>query len=514
MNSSSSTNHSLELAFDYVAHTDRNIFLTGKAGTGKTTFLHRVRREVPKQMAVVAPTGVAAINAGAQTIHSLFSLPLGFLPPGRAIRRKRRISSKKIATLRAIDLLIIDEISMVRADVLDAIDATLQTVRGNRRAFGGVQVLMIGDLHQLPPVVTRDEVGLMDEHYATPYYFGARVLANAEMVSISLTHIYRQRDAAFIELLNGVRNNNLTDKTLSALNARYRRGFSPADTDGYITLTSHNATARRINQRRLAAREGQVHEFKAIVTGAFPPSMYPNDPVLHFKVGAQVMFNRNDSQHGAYYNGKIGRITAIRKAVIEVRCEGEPAPIQVHPITWDNVRYDAGGDTGAVAEQPIGSYVQHPLRLAYAITIHKSQGLTFEKVVIDAADSFTHGQVYVALSRCKTLEGVVLTSKLRRASVLTDRLVADHSRTTDRNQPTSVELAEDRRRYQFSCLERLFDFQDLQRRATELMRLLTGPAAVMQGNGVREFAELREELQRGLIRVGQSFSADVDDLQP
>ena len=505
MNTIPSTNPDLDLAFNYVAHTNRNVFLTGKAGTGKTTFLHRVRREVPKEIAVVAPTGVAAINAKAQTIHSLFSLPLGFIPPGRPVPRKRNLSGKKVATLRAIDLLIIDEISMVRADVLDAIDATLRNVRNNTKPFGGVQLLMIGDLHQLPPVVVREEERMVREHYATPYYFAARALAGANMASVSLTHIYRQKDAEFIDLLNKVRNNEMSDGVVAALNTRFRPDFSVDSDAGYITLASHNATARAINTKQLARQAGRRYDFSAKITGKFPRSMYPNDPLLHFKVGAQVMFNRNDSQYGLYYNGKIGCITAINEDRITVVCERNEAPIEVKPIVWENVKYDAKAGVGLLEEEAVGKYEQHPLRLAYAITIHKSQGLTFDKVVLDAGGSFTHGQVYVALSRCKTFEGIVLRSKISRRSVRTDGVVSDHSRAAEDNQPSTTDLAEDRRKYQLSCLEQLFDFQEVQLRADEIARVLSDPSTVITGNGVRNFMNLRERLRRAFVSTSRAF---------
>jgi ATP-dependent exoDNAse (exonuclease V) alpha subunit len=401
------TNPELELAFEYVNATNRHIFLTGKAGTGKTTFLHRIRDQVPKRMAVVAPTGVAAINARGVTIHSLFQLPFGVLTPDRirAELPKRRFSGKKINLLKSLDLLVIDEISMVRADVLDALDAVLRRYRRNRRPFGGLQLLMIGDLHQLPPVVKDQDWEQLRPHYDTAYFFGSLALRQAKPTVVQLKHIYRQSDGHFIDLLNKVRNNRIDATVLEQLNSRYRPDFRPYGEEGYITLTSHNRTARAINTEKLAELPGQATVFQAEVNGDFPESMYPNEPELHFKVGAQVMFNKNDSYPDRlYYNGKIGRITAIAGEEITVQCPGE-APITVGPVAWENRKYSINSVTKEVSDSIVGTYTQHPLRLAWAITIHKSQGLTFERVVIDAEAAFAHGQVYVALSRCKSFEG-------------------------------------------------------------------------------------------------------------
>ncbi|NJC27214.1 HRDC domain-containing protein [Neolewinella antarctica] len=494
-------NAAQELAFEYVAYTNRHVFLTGKAGTGKTTFLHRVKREVTKRTAVVAPTGVAAINAGAQTIHSLFTLPLGFIPPGQKIERMYQLSRQKRGVLRNIDLLIIDEISMVRADVLDAIDTTLQSVRNNMQPFGGVQLLMIGDLHQLAPVVRGPEGDKVLEHYDSPYYFSAKVMARAAPVNIPLTHIYRQKDGDFIDLLNKVRNNELDDEVVSLLNSRYRPESSSPDEEGAITLTSHNRTATTINKQKLARQPGLEYVFDAEVKDKFPESMFPNDRKLQFKVGAQVMFNRNDTQEQRYYNGKIGRITNIEDETITVRCPDEEA-LSVLPVIWENMQKSVDELSGELKDKTIGTYRQHPLRLAWAITIHKSQGLTFEKLSIDAADSFTHGQVYVALSRCRTFGGITLRSRINRRSVRTDKLVADHSKAAELNKPTPDDLAADRLKFQFVCLNQLFDFTEVSRQATHVAAIFGHPQTVITGGGKEVFRTLREELDRDLVIVG------------
>ncbi|NJB84577.1 hypothetical protein GGR26_000322 [Lewinella marina] len=507
-----STNPELELAHQYVSQTDRHIFLTGKAGTGKTTFLHRIRESVPKRKVVVAPTGVAAINARGVTIHSQFQLPFGVLTAARieAEMRTHRLSRKKAEVLRSLDLLVIDEISMVRADVLDALSAVLRKYRSDDRPFGGVQLLMIGDLHQLPPVVRDEEWQQLRGDYETPYFFGSRELARAGVVTIQLRHIYRQSDATFIELLNRVRHDRLDAATLAQLNSRYRGPeFQPAAGEDYITLTSHNRTANAINERQLATLSAPLHKFEAKVTGTFPASMYPNDPELEFRVGAQVMFNKNDTAEHRYFNGKIGRITAITGNLITVECPGEEEAIEVTPVEWENRKYELNAKTKEVNDEVIGTYSQHPLRLAWAITIHKSQGLTFDRVIIDAADAFAHGQVYVALSRCKTFEGIVLRSRIGDHSVKTDRVVRDYSSRAEEEVPTAEDLREDRRRYQLNCLGELLDFTALEQAMALLERALFEHERSIQGEGLAQTRELRKRLEEEVIRLCRSFRGQL-----
>ena len=506
-----STNPELELAYRFISETDRHVFLTGKAGTGKTTFLHRVREEIGKRKVVVAPTGVAAINAKGVTVHSQFQLPFGVLTPDRLTGelRKHRLARAKVDVLRGLDLLIIDEISMVRADVLDAIGAVLRKYRGNDRPFGGVQLLMIGDLHQLPPVVRDADWDQMRLHYKTPYFFGSRELAQAGVRTVQLRHIYRQSDADFIDLLNEVRHDRLSRASLERLNSRFRGpDFQPAPEEEYITLTSHNRVADGINARQLDSLPGRLHTFEATVTGTFPESMYPNDATLRFRVGAQVMFNKNDTFEQRYYNGKIGRITAINGETITVVCPGEEAGIEVTPVEWENRKYELTKNK-EVTDEVVGRYAQHPLRLAWAITIHKSQGLTFERVIIDAADAFAHGQVYVALSRCKTFEGIVLRSRIGDGSVRTDRVVSDYSTRAEEQAPTDADLHEDRRVYQLNCLRDLFDFDELERRLALLERALFEHEKAIQGEALTELRELRPQLAE-LARMGRTFSLQLN----
>lgn len=500
------TNPELELAFEYISQTKRHVFLTGKAGTGKTTFLHKVRAEVPKRMAVVAPTGVAAINAKGVTIHSLFQLPFGLIKPDQLKLEigKRRFSRKKINLIKGLDLLVIDEISMVRADVLDAVDAVLKRFRDPTTPFGGLQLLMIGDLHQLPPVVRSEEWYDMQAHYQTPYFFGSLALRQAAPTVIQLTHIYRQSDANFIDLLNKVRTNQMDEASLAKLNQRYLPNFEPADEDNYITLSSHNKTSREINQNKLKSLSTKEYSFKAIVAGDFPESMYPNEEKITFKVGAQVMFNKNDSYPDRlFYNGKIGVITDIFGDNITVECPGGEF-IEVLPVTWENRKYELNADK-EIEDQVVGTYEQHPLKLAWAITIHKSQGLTFEKVVIDAQAAFAHGQVYVALSRCKTFEGIVLRSPIEDSSVRTDSVVKTYSKNAEANHPTSDDLFADKLAFQADCLRELFNFAKVEGAASWLLRGMLEQEKTIQGDGIEQFKTLKAGLEAKAGKIGNKF---------
>ena len=468
------TNPQLELAFDYVRNTHKNIFLTGKAGTGKTTFLHQIQRETPKRMVIVAPTGVAAINAGGMTIHSFFQLPFGPYLPGNKQEpaRQRQFSREKIRLIQSLDLLVIDEISMVRADVLDAIDDVLRRYRDRYKPFGGVQLLMIGDLHQLPPIVKDEEWYLLRDHYQTMYFFGSQALRNSDPVSIELKHIYRQSDTTFIDLLNKVRNNQMDDSVLALLNSRFVANFKPTEAEPYITLTAHNASAQEINGEKLRAIAQPQQTFKATIEGDFPAYAYPADEVFECKMDAQVMFVKNDmNREKRYYNGKIGKITGFRQGVIYVRCPGESEDIEVQPAEWTNVKYKLNEQTKEVEEQLLGTFTQYPLKLAWAITIHKSQGLTFDRAIIDAQAAFAHGQVYVALSRCKSFEGIVLRSRIVPSSVRTDQVVKTYTDEADKNAPDEAHLSRSKADFQQSLIQELFDFSRLRRQFTQMNRV-------------------------------------------
>ena len=462
-------NPELELAQEFVSHTDKCIFLTGKAGTGKTTFLRALKAKPPKRLAVVAPTGVAAINAGGQTIHSLFQLPFGPIVPGskQDKRQYRRLSRKKAKLLRSLDLLIIDEISMVRADVLDGIDEVLRRYCTPYKPFGGVQLLMIGDLHQLPPVVKDEDWHLLQDYYDTPFFFSSRALQQTSPITVQLKHIYRQSDETFIHLLNKVRNNEIDEPVLRQLNSRYKTADELPDRDAYITLTTHNYTAKNINAEQLSALSGQEYRFAAEVKGDFPAHAFPAEEDLRLKVGAQVMFIKNDnSTDRRFYNGKIGKIIAIddEDEGITVECPGDGFQIKVRREEWQNRKYKLNERAKEVEEDVVGTFTQYPLRLAWAITIHKSQGLTFERVILDAQSAFAHGQVYVALSRCKTFEGIVLRSRIKLSSVRTDAKVQRFSEEAERNAPDEEQLHEAKIAFQQSMLQDLFDFRGLQKR--------------------------------------------------
>lgn len=507
------SNPELDLAFAHVRDTGRHLFLTGKAGTGKTTFLRSLRERLPKQMVVTAPTGVAAINAGGVTLHSFFQLPFGPLAGRENEQQHFRFSRDKIAMIRGMDLLVIDEISMVRADLLDAVDAVLRRYRDRRKPFGGVQLLMIGDLQQLSPVVKDAEWDLLQDRYDTPYFFGSRALRETDYACIELSQVYRQQDGRFLDLLNLVRENRLTPDALAELNRRHLPGFAPADDEGYITLCTHNAQANRINLARLRDIAAPARRFSADITGTFPEMAYPNDPDIELKPGAQVLFVKNDpSPAKRFYNGKIGRVTAIDGSAVRVRCPGDTDDILAEPLQWDNVKYAVDPATNRIAETVEGSFKQIPLKLAWAITIHKSQGLTFERAIIDADASFAHGQVYVALSRCKTLDGLVLRSPLRPHSIIVDDSVAAYVRDIAARHPDPRRLESDRLAYQRELLVNLFSFHLLRYQLNALLELADLHRASLLPGLVELFGRLHDTARADLLAVGEKFLLQVDRL--
>lgn len=457
------TNAQLELANDFVQYTGQHIFLTGKAGTGKTTFLRNLKEKSHKRMIVVAPTGVAAINAGGVTIHSFFQLSFGpQVGQGKEPIEQMRFSREKINIIKSLDLLVIDEISMVRADLLDAIDGVLRRFKNRTKPFGGVQLLMIGDLQQLAPVVKDAEWELLRMHYDTIYFFSSKALRETSFVSIELTHVYRQQDDQFISLLNKVRENRLDTTAIESLNKRYIPDFKPKDNEGYITLCTHNNQAQRINERKLDELTAKEKSFKAFVEGNFPEYSYPTEFELMVKEQAQVMFVKNDiSREKLFFNGKIGKITRIEDNVIYVKCPDDAFEIPVSPLKWENIKYSIDEKTNEIRESVEGSFTQYPLKLAWAITIHKSQGLTFEKAIIDAESSFAHGQVYVALSRCKTLNGLVLSTPISARSIINDGTINGFIHRIEENPPTETFLSEAKLAYQHELLAELFRFTRL-----------------------------------------------------
>ena len=421
------TNKELREAWEFVEHTGTSIFLTGKAGTGKTTFLKTVKEKSSKRMIVVAPTGVAAINAGGVTIHSFFQLPPTPYIPGATIRDRYDFSKAKRRIIASLDMLVIDEISMVRADLLDAVDTVLRRFRDRTQPFGGVQLLMIGDLQQLTPVVTPQDDAVLSRYYDTPYFFGSKALRQINYVTIQLTHVYRQQDQTFIDILNHVRDGKPTVDDMNRLNDRCNPAFIPKPEDGYIRLTTHNRLADSYNENELLKLPGKRYTFTATVKGDFPAANYPAEQNLILKEGAQVMFLKNDpSAKHEYYNGKIGHVVAISEKSITVKCPGDNNTINVEQDVWENTKYAINPEKKTIEPQVAGTFTQYPLRLAWAITIHKSQGLTFEHAIIDAGFSFASGQVYVALSRCKSLEGMVLASRIGMSSIFNDPRVTDY----------------------------------------------------------------------------------------
>ena len=466
-------NQELRNAWDFVEHTGISIFLTGKAGTGKTTFLRTLKERSNKRNIIVAPTGVAAINAGGMTIHSFFQLPLSPFVPNSNIKNRFDYSKEKRKIMRTLDLLIIDEISMVRADVLDAIDSVLRRFREPNKPFGGVQLLMIGDLQQLTPVVTPEEEELLKHYYETPYFFGSKALCSISYVTIELTHVYRQQDDTFISLLNNIREGKTTATDLQRLNERYNPAFQPKNGSDYIRLTTHNRMAESYNEEQLRNLPTKAYTFSAETDGNFPEYNYPTDFNLTLKVGAQVMFIRNDN-NGRYYNGRIGHITHVDNKKIAVLCPGDEEEFEVEIETWENTKYTLNEKTKQIEAEVQGSFKQYPLRLAWAITIHKSQGLTFEHAIIDAQASFASGQVYVALSRCKTLGGLVLASPIGNAAIINDNKVNEYiaNQTVEAERSIAI-LPTLKKEYYRQLLIELFNFNELKMYETALFKVLS-----------------------------------------
>ena len=520
-----SENYELQLAWDFVQYTDNHIFLTGKAGTGKTTFLRNLSKNGIKRMIVTAPTGVAAINAGGVTLHSFFQLPFGPFVPGshaHATNRQRmfRFSKEKREIIKSLDLLVIDEISMVRADLLDAVNSVLQRYRNSALPFGGVQLLMIGDLHQLSPVAKQDEWALLKQYYDSVYFFSSHTLAQTQHFTIELKHVYRQSDSEFIKILNRVRNNNIDASLIDKLNQRYIKDFTPTDDQGYITLTTHNKSADIINQKRLAALPGKKYHFEAQISGEFPEHTFPTSAFLEFKQGAQVMFLRNDTAVSQrYYNGKIGKIKNISEYEISIICPDDPEEIVLEPVEWENIKYTINEDSKEIEEDIIGKFKQFPLKPAWAITIHKSQGLTFEKAVIDAQRSFSHGQVYVALSRCKTFEGMVLASPIPSHGIETDDAVLDFLSRAENNSPGEDFLKNAKISYQQKLLLDCFDFQLLSSRLNYFVRLLMGNQNVIHISGLSDIENLQESAEKDIFTVSEKFKNQLqgifqDNIEP
>lgn len=506
------------LAWQFIENTGTHLFLTGKAGTGKTTFLRRLKAESPKRMIVLAPTGIAAINAGGVTIHSFFQLPFApyvpessFSADGKAAYRFR-FGKEKINIIRSIDLLVIDEISMVRADLLDAVDAVLRRYRDRNKPFGGVQLLMIGDLQQLAPVVKDEEWQMLKKYYETPYFFSSCALKQTEYCMLELKKVYRQDDGMFLELLNRIRENRCDDKVMQALNRRYIPNFEPRKEEGYIRLVTHNYQAQRINDRELAQLPGRSYAFRATIEGKFPEYSYPTDEVLELKRGAQVMFVKNDtSGEHRYFNGMIGEVTDVTPNSIEVQGRDDKTPFVVREEEWTNAKYVLDEETKEITEEIEGTFRQYPLKTAWAITIHKSQGLTFEHAIIDAGASFAHGQAYVALSRCKTLEGLVLSAPLSARAIISDSAVDAFTAEARNNEPDECRSRSLQKTYFRELLSGLFDFRPIEQALNRYTRLVDEHLYKLFPKMLAFCKENSERLHE-MVKVAQKFEVQYNRL--
>lgn len=517
------TNQDIILARDFVQYTNRSIFLTGKAGTGKTTFLKDLRKNSPKRMIVVAPTGVAAINAGGVTIHSFFQLPFHPYIPGFYLPEKNRtslpaandppgykMSREKINIIRSLDLLVIDEISMVRADTLDAVDSALRRYKNRFLPFGGVQLLMIGDLQQLAPVVRDEDREILCKYYDSCFFFESKALGSIDYVTIELRHVFRQTDKTFIDLLNKIRDNNIDQETLNQLNKRYIPDFDPDSGGGYITLTTHNNQAQAINDLKLEGLPGRTHSFTAVIKDDFPELSYPNAVELVLKEGAQVMFVKNDlSGDKLFFNGKIGKVISFEDDVIVVKCPDDESNIRVGKAEWQNMKYSLNEATKEIEETVIGTFTQYPLKLAWAITIHKSQGLTFDRAVIDAAAAFAHGQVYVALSRCRSLDGLVLSSPINSRCFRDNPVISGFVGNSLQKQADRIQLDESKKAYQRQLLYELFDFNPLSNYLNYCIKTVREHDEAIIGNPGEQLADILSSVRTDLIEVSEKFQVQM-----
>ncbi len=474
------------LIVKYINNTNKNIFVTGKAGTGKTTFLHELHKHTPKSMIISAPTGVAAINANGITLHSLFQLPFGgFIPDNdgrdetssateihtpQTLLKTVKMHGSKRNMLRSVELLVIDEVSMLRADTLDAIDVLLKSIRRNYNLpFGGLQVLFIGDLWQLPPVAKRDEQAVLSRYYKSMFFFDSRVVQDNPLIYIELEKIYRQENPQFISLLNNLRQNKLTDDDVALLNTKYSSDASLVEKSDAIYLATHNAQADEINRQRLQKISSPSFFFDAVISKNFKESQYPCEVQLELKLGARVMFIKNDiSGQQRYYNGRIGEVCRLSEDLIQVEFE-DGSIVDVELYQWENSRYTLNKTTGELEKIVEGTFEQYPLRLAWAITIHKSQGLTFERAVIDVENIFASGQAYVAFSRLRSLEGLILAKPMRPNSIGIDKDIIEYSRNKLSEKSLEDSLPSLSRQYFLSYIPDSFSFSDLRDTITDYL---------------------------------------------
>ncbi len=523
MDNNNSLNTNLELVRFYVENTDRNIFLTGKAGTGKTTFLRELAANTFKRMVILAPTGVAAINAGGMTIHSFFQMPFGPQIPDDVTftdltantatsvsHNIKKIRRQKMKLIRSLDLIVIDEISMVRADLLDAVDAILRRLRHSTKPFGGVQMLMIGDIHQLAPVAKQDEWELLRPFYKSVYFFDSHVLQKHPYICVELDHVYRQTDKDFVNLLNKLRNNILDSESKAILDKCYRPDFEPDDEDGYVILMTHNSQVDNFNDDKMDSLKTDKKVFKADIQGDFPENSYPTKEKLMLKINAQVMFVKNDpSVEKAYYYGMIGKVVSFDDdGNVMVRCKDEM--LKVVPVKWDNVEYVVNEKTAEIEENVLGSFQQIPLKLAWAITIHKSQGLTFDKLVVDASKAFAHGQIYVALSRCTSIEGLVLRSKLTAWALTPDHNINMFLSDMDNKYPDKCQMQSDKEGYEYLMLLDLFDFKELENRLAKLFNVVFENKNIFNRKVIEKGFELKSDIYNKVVTVAERFKRQID----
>ena len=500
-------NPQLALARQIVESTDTHLFLTGKAGTGKTTFLRRLRSDLPKRMVVLAPTGIAAINAEGMTIHSFFQLPFAPFVPGGNYQQDKKYSirKEKLKLIRSLDLLVIDEISMVRADLLDAVDDMLRKIRRNQQPFGGVQLLLIGDLQQLSPVVKDEEWTMLSQYYETPFFFSSLALKRSNFVTVELEKVYRQSDEAFISLLNSIREGRADAQVLQRLNQRYVPGFKADKSEGYVQLVTHNWQAHKINNEELEALDGESRTYSAKVDGKFPEYSYPTDEELTLKPGAQVMFVKNDSEK-RFFNGMIGEVTSLSRDGFEVRPKDKPDTlISVKPEEWTNTRYGLDEKTKEIKEFVDGTFTQYPVKLAWAITIHKSQGLTFDRVMIDASGAFAHGQTYVALSRCRTLEGIVLTSTISPSAVIADQNIEKFNERMRNSRVDGEQLSAMKHSFELHLLTDLFKFERERIALSSITELIRRHLSGLYGQTLKEFDARLRMFDLEVMNVSGSF---------